>query len=332
MEVVRYLTRLLAALALFLAFVPAAQANDPLAGGTVRMTPGRVVSVKLVSEGIALEQRSFEISGGSLTAGHALGAITLAGALTFRGESRALTATELVVQLGPRSTLSGLIGGRRMTLAVLDLRGARVTRRALDTRISGAIANLTPASARALNRTFSTSEFARDQNLGTLSIRAKPASVALRAGRTSVAFDPALAAALQSLGVTVDTIAPGEDFSIPIAGGRLDAAGASGSIGHDARAGLSFARAPATLRLRDFVLRLSKRPRLSAELDGDRLTLANLDLTAVKPARKGRRFTLAGIPMVLTTSAAKSLNQAFGTTAFATGMVLGAATVRATAA
>lgn len=51
----------------------------------------------------------------------------------------------------------------------------------------------------------------------------------------------------------------------------------------------------------------------------------------MKATVKGRRITLAGAALKLTARAAGALNGAFGTTAFTEGLLLGTATVQATA-
>lgn len=306
---------------------PAAHATDPLAGGTTRITPGRTVSVVLVSRGVTIEQNSIPISGGAIASGHAAGLIEHSGALTFKGAQAAISVTGLRVRLGTQSTMTGLVSGVRITLLALDLRAARVVRRGLDTRITGVVGNLTRVASRALNRTFKTSRFRTGMNLGTLTITAKPASVALVRGRTRFTLDPAMGSTLQGLGIAVRPAA----LSLSVGGGRLNAAGSEGSVGHANRAELAFSRETTTLALTNIVVRLSKRPRLLGMLGDQRLTFANLDTTAFKPTLDGRRFTLEGIGMRLTTSAAKALNQAFGTTAFATGAPFGGLTVKTTA-
>jgi hypothetical protein len=322
----RYLTASIATAVLLCA--PAAQAADPLAGGTARLKPAREVSVALVSRGVTIERRSFDISGGAITSGHAAGAIALAGGLTFRGASASLAATRLEVRLGPRSALTGLVREDRVRLLALDATRARVVRRGLDTRITGVRTELTSVASRALNRTFDTSRFKTGMNVGMLSITAKPASVAVKSGRTSFALDPGMGQALQTLEIGVAPSALG----LRVGGGRLDRSGTQGSVGHAEGASLEFRRGNASIELADVVVRLGKRPRVLGRFGEDRLTFANLDPAAVKPVLNGRRFTLEGIPAVLTTSAAKALNQAFGTTAFTTGAPFGTATVKATAA
>lgn len=315
---------LTASIAATLLLAPAARAADPLAGGTTRLKPAKAVSVALVSRGVTIEQSTFTISGGALTSGRASGVIEHEGGLTFRGAQASLAATGLRIRLAERSTLTGTVSGIRVRLLRLDLSAAKVTRRGLDTRISGIAGRLTPVAAGALNRTFATARFKPGMRLGTLSVRAKPASVALTRGRSLLALDPNLAAGLQALEIELRL------ERLKVAGGRLDAAGSTGSIGHTG--GLEFRRGDTRLPLTQVVVRLSKRPRILARFGDKRLTFANLDPAALKPVLEGRRFTLAGLPLVLTTSAAKTLNQAFGTTAFATGMPFGVLSIRATAA
>ena len=60
------------------------------------------------------------------------------------------------------------------------------------------------------------------------------------------------------------------------------------------------------------------------------MAILDLDLAALQPAVQGRSITLGGVVAKLTQGAADALNAAFGTTAFAGGLVLGTATVSAT--
>jgi hypothetical protein len=320
-----------AAVTLSLAVVPAAQAADPLAGGTTKLTPGKAVSVALVSHGITLTHTSWPVTGGEIVSGHAAGAIGHTRSIGFRGSGHSFNAAAPVINLGTTSTVTGVVRGTRITLMTLDLSHARTTRAGLNTQVTGIIANLTSTAARALNKTFHTAVFARNLKLGTLSVRVRPASIALASGSTALAFDPAFATAVQGLGIAA-TSTPAGDFHFEVTGGRLNAAGKVGSIQLAEKGGFTLQNATATLAVSDLLIRFSKKPRLTAEVGDDRMTIANLDLAHLKVSSPGRRFALSGITLELTTSFAKTLNQTFGTTAFATGAAFGAATVTATAA
>jgi hypothetical protein len=321
----------IAAMTFALAVAPGARAADPLAGGTTKLKPGRAVSVVLVSHGITLTHTSWRVTGGEIESGHAAGAIGHMRSIGFRRAGRSFNATAPVINLGTTSTVTGVVGGARITLMGLDLSHAKTTRAGLDTEVTGIIANLTSTAAHALNKTFHTSIFARDLKLGTFSVHVRPASVALASGSAALAFDPAFATALQGLGVAAAS-SPASDFHFDVSGGRLNAAGKAGSIQLAEKGGFTLQRATATVAVSDLLIRLTKKPRLTAEVGGDRMTVANLGVDHLKVSSPGRRFALSGITLQLTTSFAKRLNQAFATTVFVRGATLGAVTVTTTAA
>ena len=87
------------------------------------------------------------------------------------------------------------------------------------------------------------------------------------------------------------------------------------------------------MALTDFDIRVGAgAPQLFAALNGsaEKVAILDLDLAALQPAVQGRSITLGGVVAKLTQGAADALNAAFGTTAFAGGLVLGTATVSAT--
>ena len=57
--------------------------------------------------------------------------------------------------------------------------------------------------------------------------------------------------------------------------------------------------------------------------------ILDLDLSGITTSIKRLRVTVSGVRATLTAEAAGALNQAFGTTAFQEGLLLGTATVRA---
>jgi hypothetical protein len=67
---------------------------------------------------------------------------------------------------------------------------------------------------------------------------------------------------------------------------------------------------------------------LTARAGSARLAILDLDLSAVKVARRGRKLTVSGVSATLTKGAADALNGAFATHAFAKGLKLGTAVVR----
>src|SRR3954451_7179989 len=176
-----------AAAVLLLAAAPtAAQARDPLAGGTTTLKLDAGVAKALKSAGVKVSGTSYRITGGSLASGGATGTIEHSGRLRPSAGGQSLVARDFVVRLAKRSTLSGRVGGARVTLLTLNTSKAKVTRAGLDTKLGGVTVALTSAAAKALNATFSTQMFARGLKLGSVSVRAKPRTVELTGGATTV--------------------------------------------------------------------------------------------------------------------------------------------------
>ena len=95
-----------AAAVLLLAALPtAAQARDPLSGGTTTLKLDAGVAKTLKSAGVKVSGTSYPITGGSLSSGGATGTIEHSGGLRFAAGGRSLTARSFTVKLGRRSTL-----------------------------------------------------------------------------------------------------------------------------------------------------------------------------------------------------------------------------------
>ncbi|MDA0183085.1 hypothetical protein OJ997_22440 [Solirubrobacter phytolaccae] len=316
-----------------LAAAPAAHAQNPLASGTTTLKLDRGIARVLADNGVRVAPVkparggvSFPITGGSLDG--ARGTIEHSGGLRFSAGGKSLTARSFTVKLARQATLTARVGSARVTLLELDTSKARVTRAGLDTRISRVRVALTGAAAKALNATFSTHLFRAGLELGSVTVRATPESVALASGTTSVTLAAGAGAALQSLGIAAAPI--GSDaLAFPITGGRVDAKTYAGSIEHSG--GIALTRGATRVELTDFTIGIDDTPELTALVGGARVPILTVDLAALKASVKGRQITLAGAALKLTGAAAAALNQAFATTAFTEGLLLGTATVQATA-
>ena len=325
-----------AAATLALAVTPTAQAaHDPLASGTTTLKLDPAVAKALSGAGVRVAPvapaRSgvrFPITGGTLDSSTARGTIKHSGGLRFSAGGTSLTARSFTVKLGKRSTLSGRVGNRRVTLLTLNTSRARITRDGLDTRIGGVRVTLTGAAAKALNATFSTTLFKRGLRLGTVSLTATPASVALTGGATTVTLDAGAGAALQSLGIAAAPIGS-DSLAFPITGGRVDAKTFAGTITHSG--GISLTKGATKIELTDFEIGIDDTPELTALVGGTRVPILTVDLSALQSSVDGGTITLTGAALKLTGAAAGALNQAFGTTAFTEGLLLGTAAVRAEA-
>ena len=141
---------------------------------------------------------------------------------------------------------------------------------------------LTGAAAKALNATFSTDLFARGLRLGTVSLRAKPRSVGLTGGATTVTLDAGAASALQSLGIAAAPIGS-DSLAFPITGGRVDAKTFAGTIAHSG--GIALSRGATRVELTDFIIEIGATPQLTALVGGTRVPILSLDLGALQVRR-----------------------------------------------
>ncbi|HYF25876.1 MAG TPA: hypothetical protein VD931_09075 [Baekduia sp.] len=307
-----------------------------LAEDTLEALDSAGVRVRPTGDARGITLLRFPITGGRLDTATGAGSATHSGGLRFSRGARRLSVSAPTARIGRTSSISFRVGGRRATLISLDTSDAQVEVRGANLVISGAAASLTSTGARALNRALRTTAFQRGTDLGSVTVDAAPAQVvALRGGRTDLAFDPAAAAALAQAGVQfgpVPPAAPNADGSVgfPIARNSVVAAGLqTGTINHGG--GLKLVKGAAAISITDYLVRLSAAPTLGAEVNyaGGRIAVGTLDLSAASPQLAGGSVTVGGVGVLLNAAGAAALNSAFGT-AFTPGQRLATATVRAT--
>jgi Htaa len=314
-----------AAAALLLAAAPAAaQADTTLASGTTTLKLDAGVAKALKAAGVKVSGTTYKITGGRLDG--ATGTITHSGSLKLAAGSTKLSLGSFTVKLAKKSTLSGKVGKARVTLLTLDTSKAKIARSGLDYRITGVRVALTSAAAKALNATFHTTLFKKGLELGSVAVHARPKTVELTGGATTLALDQGAANALQSLGITAAPIG-GTALSFPVTGGNVDAKTFAGTITHSG--GISLTKGSTTVALADFEIGIDDTPELTALVGGTRVAILTVDLSALKASVDDGKVTLSGAALKLTAAAAGALNQAFGTTAFTEGLLLGTATVEA---
>ena len=156
-------------------------------------------------------------------------------------------------------------------------------------------------------------------------------TVKVSRGATTLALDPDTAAALTSLGLTVTPLSPATvsnaGVAFPITTGRLNAKTYAGEIRHTG--GLRIASTSTHVDLNNFRIVIDGAPHLTAQVgSGDRITIADLDLSGATITPKGKTLTVTGVGVALSDTAAGALNQAFGTDALKGGTPLGTATVK----
>jgi len=332
------------ALAFVLAFAGSANAN-PIASGTTSLTLDKGVAkvlqknkVKVVPIKPAKVQKgavAFPITGGSLNPSTAVGNIRHSGGLRFQSGKRSLVARNFTVRTGKGNVLIAKVGKANVRLLSVDLKRAKVSRDGLGINVSKVRVALTGAAAKALNQTLKVHLFKRGLVLGSVAVKTQPSSVGLAAqGSTDLTLDPAAAGALTSLGVAVApiegaSVTPAGDIAFPITGGRADTSTFAGEIRHSG--GLSLTAGSTVVNLTDFTINVDADPDLTAVLNGgDRVSILDLNLSALTVDVTGRNITLGNASASLTAGAAGALSAAFAATVPA-GLVLGSATVNASA-
>ena len=150
-------------------------------------------------------------------------------------------------------------------------------------------------------------------------------------GTTTLALDAGTASALTAAGIAVKPIGDAEagsnGISFPVVGGWLTADPVGGRIHH--LGGLRLRSADATVRLRNFVIRLDEDPDLLAYAGGpERVSIADLDLSQAQVSLTGNRLEASGVAVKLRADGAAALNAAFGLQLPA-GLPLGTAAVDA---
>jgi hypothetical protein len=150
-------------------------------------------------------------------------------------------------------------------------------------------------------------------------------------GVTTLALDPAAAAALTGLGVTPAPIAPARalpsgELAFPITNSFRNAL-RTGVVRHSG--GISLTAGSTTVNLEDFVIDPFRRV-LTARVGDARLPILSLDFSDARVRFNGRRLTIGPVAGSLTAGAADALNAAFGLApgTVPAGLKLGDATVR----
>lgn len=324
---------------------PAGAATVKLSGGstTLKLDPatakaltGLGVSVTPIAPAKAgAKGVSFPITGGTINPATAAGSITHSGGLQLRAGATKVRLTSFTIGVDRTPTISVKAGKARLHAFSLALGGAKISRAGLATNVSGVTVKLSAKGAAALNAAFGVKAFKRGLRVGTATVKTTPAQVAFSGGATSLALDPGTAQALTSLGIAAAPAAPATanpdgSLAFPITGGKVNAKTLAGSITHSG--GLTLTKGSTAVTVTDFTIETAPAPKLTALLGTTRFDLVTLDLGAAKTTISGRSVTVGPVVAKLTKGAADALNQAFATTAFTEGLVIGTATVAATAA
>jgi hypothetical protein len=269
---------------------------------------------------------TFPVTGGTADPATLAGSVRHSGGIRLRAGGKSLVLRNFIATVGRRSSLSARVGTARVTILRLGLAKAEVTRDGFGTGVRGVRATLTAAAAKALNATFGVSLFKAGLKLGTIRSQVAYGEIVFGGGETTLALSPAAAGALGALGIAAAPVAPSTGLAFAITGGRVNAQTLAGTISHSG--GIALSKGATRVELRDFVIGIDDSPALAATVGTAAVEVASLDLAGITRAVDGRTVTVGNVVLKLTAPAAAALNAAFGTTAFAEGLVLGTATVR----
>jgi hypothetical protein len=159
---------------------------------------------------------------------------------------------------------------------------------------------------------------------------AQSPKVEIKSGSTTLSLDPATATALTDAGIAVkpigDAKAGSDGIAFPVVGGWLTTDPVGGRIHH--LGGLRLRSDDATVRLRNFVVRLDEDPDLTAKVGDSRVSILDLDLSQAQVSLEDRRLKASGVIATLSADGAAALNAAFGLQLSA-GLPIGTANVDA---
>jgi hypothetical protein len=159
---------------------------------------------------------------------------------------------------------------------------------------------------------------------------AQSPKVEVKSGSTTLSLDPGTATALTDAGIAVkpigDAKAGSDGIAFPVVGGWLTTDPVGGRIHH--LGGLRLRSDDATVRLRNFVVRLDEDPDLTATVGDSRVSILDLDLSQAQVSLEDRRLKASGVIATLSADGAAALNAAFGLQLSA-GLPIGTANVDA---
>ena len=118
-----------------------------------------------------------------------------------------------------------------------------------------------------------------------MAVTAKPKTVALTGGATTLTLDQGAANALQSLGIAAAPIGS-DSLAFPITGGKLDAKTFAGTITHSG--GIALTKGATTVQLTDFEIGIDDTPELTALVGGTRVPILSVDLSGAEVRRQRR--------------------------------------------
>jgi hypothetical protein len=145
-----------------------------LNAGTAGALTANSISVAPASEAkVGASGIEFPIQGGLLNPYTLAGTITHDGGLTFRAGGKSLTIRDFTVNVGGHRLTAWVDEvGARIPVLDLDLSKAKVSAGATSLGVSGVVATLDSAAAKALNGYFGTTLFSKGLTIGTVRVGA----------------------------------------------------------------------------------------------------------------------------------------------------------------
>jgi hypothetical protein len=174
----------------------------------------------------------------------------------------------------------------------------------------------------------------RDVVFGKLKVKAEAGGgeLSLTGGDAGMALDAAAKSKFSAEGIATSAVAPGtksgDNFTLPVVGGKVAEDGASGEVRLDG--GLRLAKGGTNLDLTKLRIHVED-GEITAVSGGSRKTVMSFNANRVEPTIQGENVTLSGIAAKLTEDGAAEINGAFGGDAFAEGDAIGAFEVEASA-
>jgi hypothetical protein len=341
----------IASLAALLCLAPAAKATyDPIGSGTTRLTLDQGFLSLLKQEGVTVSVKApakrkgktilLPVPTGKWDPTIAKGEIEQEGQIVFQSGSRKLPLREIELK-AKKTPLFAKVGGSQLKVA--SAKSIASSREGFGNSFAAKGLSLTQKVATRLNKKLRTGKaFREGQSIGTIQSKTQPQRVTiLPQGQATLTVDPAFAAKLKSLFVSLNPISPAELSPGPVL--RFPIA-AGGQIAPDASEGtLRTGGAIELLQLgagqvfhKEYWLDLSAKQAL-AEVDVEptptfpgklgQIGVFDLDMAhgAVASDPGSRAISVSSAPLTLQAQSAQTFNQAFaeGKATFAAGEAFG---------
>ncbi|MEA2169530.1 MAG: hypothetical protein QOF76_2830, partial [Solirubrobacteraceae bacterium] len=247
------------------------------------------------------------------------------GGLEFSAGKVSLTLSGLELNTAT-DKVTAAFSDIHITAFRLDTSSASFVRARGGGELTNIVVKLAKPGAEKLNSLLGTHTFKPGTVLGVASVDVDPVEYVVSGNKTTLTVASDASSALASLGITTgvgDGASVNENGSIsfPITGGKVNVAGYDGRILH--AGALTLTRGSTVVSLSSFTINTQKN-QLSGLVNGaGPAYLLNLTEPENQLLDDDGRLEQNNITASLSAPAARALNEAFGTTAFTEGMILG---------